>query len=112
MTSTYNTSTTYTLIDKGVPIYWLDGAKVADDYENFYDGTWDEEVTLKDESGNTVTATSSTRVWTGSNHNGTETDVERRQPFSGRDPECQSWKTESQRQQQWADRQRHRLATN
>ena len=34
-----NTSTTYTSIDKGVPIYWLDGAKVADDYENFYDGT-------------------------------------------------------------------------
>ena len=33
-----NTSTTYTSSDKGVPIYWLDGNKVVDDYEDFYDG--------------------------------------------------------------------------
>ena len=33
-----NTSTTYTSSDKGVPIYWLGGAKVADEYEDFYDG--------------------------------------------------------------------------
>ncbi len=25
----------------GVPIYWLNGTKVADDYGDFYDGTWD-----------------------------------------------------------------------
>ena len=67
-----NTSTTYTSNDNGVPIYWLDGAKVADDYENFYDGEWDEEATLKNESGTDVTATNSTRVWTGSDHDGTE----------------------------------------
>ena len=24
----------------GVPIYWLNGAKVADDYADFYDGSW------------------------------------------------------------------------
>ncbi len=32
-----NTGTTGT----GVPIYWLNGDKVADDYADFYDGNWD-----------------------------------------------------------------------
>ena len=44
-----NTATTYTYSDDdddtnddlGVPIYWLTGKKVADDYRDFYDGTWD-----------------------------------------------------------------------
>ena len=43
-----NTETTGT----GVPIYWLAGNKVADDYADFYDNSWDEEVNLTDESGN------------------------------------------------------------
>ena len=30
-----NTKTTYTMTDKGVPIYWLNGAKAADQYEDF-----------------------------------------------------------------------------
>ena len=67
-----NTSTTYTSSDSGLPIYWLDGNKAADDYEDFYDGDWDEENTLKDESGTTVTVTGNTTVWTGSDHDGTE----------------------------------------
>ena len=33
-----NTSTTYTSSNKGVPIYWLRGNRVADEYEDFYDG--------------------------------------------------------------------------
>ena len=33
-----NTDTRYTSSDKGVPIYWLGGNKVADNYEDFYDG--------------------------------------------------------------------------
>ena len=45
----------------GVPIYWLNGAKVADDYADFYDGDWDEEAVNKNELGengrNTATAT-------------------------------------------------------
>ena len=45
------TYTTYTSTDKGVPIYWLNGAKAADQYEDFYDGTWDDEVNDKNESG-------------------------------------------------------------
>ena len=46
-----NTSTTYTATDKGVPIYWLNGAKAADQYEDFYDGSWDDEANDKNESG-------------------------------------------------------------
>ena len=38
-----NTSTTWTNTNRGVPIYWLNGNKVADDYKDFYDGTWDDE---------------------------------------------------------------------
>ena len=38
-----NTSTTYTSSSRGHPIYWVNGAKVADDYEDFYDGGWDNE---------------------------------------------------------------------
>ena len=45
-----NTGTTGT----GVPIYWLNGAKVADDYADFYDGDWDEEATGARETGASV----------------------------------------------------------
>ncbi len=69
-----NTSTTYTTADTGVPIYWLNGAKAADDYEDFYDGSWDEEANDKNESGTNGpnTATQAGRPWTGCTHNGTE----------------------------------------
>ena len=63
-----NTSTT----GAGVPIYWLNGAKVADDYADFYDGSWDEEVTGRRETGVTVTIGSSWEIWTGSAQDGTE----------------------------------------
>ena len=61
-----NTDTT----GSGVPIYWLNGDKAADDYADFYDGSWDQEATMRTEAGASVSAPSS--VWTGSNHNGTE----------------------------------------
>ena len=68
-----NTSTTYTSTNKGVPIYWLGGTKVADDYEDFYDETWDDEANTLDESGSAVDiVTSGNRTFTGSAHNGTE----------------------------------------
>ena len=35
----------------GVPIYWLNGNKVADDYADFYDGSWDDEANDKNELG-------------------------------------------------------------
>ena len=64
-----NTGTTYTSSDKGVAIYWLNGNKVADDYEDFYDEDWDEEASMTNESG---TAESGVSAWTGSDHDGTE----------------------------------------
>ena len=60
-----NTSTTGT----GVPIYWLGGAKAADDYPDFYDGSWDS-AAVRNESGGTVGTTIS--YWTGSDPDGTE----------------------------------------
>ena len=65
-----NTFTTGT----GVPIYWLNGAKVADDYGDFYDGSWDDEVNDKDESGTDAHDTSqeANYPWTGCINDGTE----------------------------------------
>ena len=56
----------------GVPIYWLNGAKVADNYADFYDGTWDEEAQGRRETGAVVNLTSAWQIWTGSTHQGTE----------------------------------------
>ena len=69
-----NTATTYTADDKGVAIYWLGGNKVADEYEDFYDETWDDEVNSKDESGNnrSISGRPRLRPFTGSEHDGTE----------------------------------------
>ena len=57
-----------------MPIYWLSGAKAADDYEDFYDGDWDEEANDKNESGTDGPDTSqlANYPWTGCNHDGTE----------------------------------------
>ena len=55
-------------IGAGVPIHWLNGAKVADDYADFYDGSWDSSQ-FRTESGGT---THWDTVWTGSNSNGTK----------------------------------------
>ena len=60
-----NTHTTGT----GVPIYWLNGNKVADDYADFYDKSWDDETNPRNEKGS---AASGTSFWTGSNHDGTK----------------------------------------
>ena len=64
------TDTTFTAGDKGVPIYWLRGTKVADDYEDFYDGDWDDEANPTDSTAAVVTVT--TQPWTGSSNDGTE----------------------------------------
>ena len=36
----HNTATYWTDQDRGVPIYWLAGSPIADDYADFYDGLW------------------------------------------------------------------------
>ena len=57
----------------GVPIYWLNGNKAADNYPGLYDGTWDDEVNRKDENGNARSSTGSGNLsWTGSKDDGTE----------------------------------------
>ena len=63
-----NTGTTGT----GVPIYWLNGNKVADDYDDFYDGDWDEESTITRETGVSVNLNNTRKIWTGSAQDGTE----------------------------------------
>ena len=68
-----NTSTTHTSEDRGLPIYWLNGNKVADTYRDFYDGSWDDEANAKNESGTSRNLSgSNNEPWTGCNHNGTE----------------------------------------
>ncbi len=59
-----NTSTT----GAGEPIHWLNGDKVADNYADFYDGSWDS-YAKRNESGATMGAE---QIWTGSNDNGTK----------------------------------------
>ena len=71
-----NTATTYTANDKGVEIHWLGGNKVVDDYEDFYDGDWDDEANAKNESGNNRSISGiSNAVYTGSDHDGTESTI-------------------------------------
>ena len=62
-----NTGTTGT----GVPIYWLDGDRVADDYADFYDGSWDSR-SPTNETGASVTTTSTDGVITGCSAIGTD----------------------------------------
>ena len=61
-----NTATTGT----GVPIYWLNGARVADDYADFYDGSWDS-LAARNEAGYEQR---SYLIWTGSKADGTKKD--------------------------------------
>ena len=63
-----NTETTSS--DTDAPIYWLNGAKVADNYGDMYDETWDEEVNRRTAAGDL--STDSDIVWTGSEDDGTE----------------------------------------
>ena len=64
-----NASTRHSSADRGVPIYWLGGAKLADDYQDFYDGSWDDERNPKNQRGQ---GRSARWTWTGSDHQGTE----------------------------------------
>ena len=63
-----NTETNFTVSEKGVPIYWMNGAKVADHYEDLYDESWDDEANPTNRNGNVTTPG---YVWTGSTSAGT-----------------------------------------
>ena len=65
-----NTATTHTAADRGVPIYWLNGTKVADDYQDLYDGAWHDEANPTNRQGNVVSA--GVTIFTGSNDAGQE----------------------------------------
>ena len=70
-----NTVTTHTSTDQGVPIYWLNGPKAADQYQDFYDGSWDNRDPGRDEDGSEVDFDGNNaddRIWTGSKENGAE----------------------------------------
>ena len=63
--------------DTSAPIYYLNGAKVADDYAGLYDGSWDSDVP-RDESGSEIGVfdpyypnESTPSVWTGTGSDGT-----------------------------------------
>ena len=62
-----HTVTTSTAVPD-VPIYWVGGARVADDYGDFYDGTWGSNAP-RNEFGNTVAT--DIEVFTGSMSDGT-----------------------------------------
>ena len=65
-----HTFSTYTSNHKGVPIFWYKGAVVADDYEDFYDGSWQNENQPRDWHGDPVTDLDQ-EYWTGSDDDGT-----------------------------------------
>ena len=52
----------------GVPIYWFKGGKVADDYADFYDDSWDSNVG-RNQDGATLSG-QARHAWTGSRSNG------------------------------------------
>ena len=66
-----NTRSTHTSDDKGVPIYWLNGPRAANDYADFYDGSWDHRDPGRNQHGEEVNFTESARISTGSNSDGT-----------------------------------------
>ena len=46
-----NTGTQWTTSERGARVYWLDGPIAADDYGDFYDGTWQNEDESRTEAG-------------------------------------------------------------
>ena len=74
-------------------VYWLNGAKVADNYTGLYDGSWDSGADRR-ESGAELTGEA--RIWTGTNNNGTTADFLGKSGSGGRDVTL--WQVEPSRQ--------------
>ena len=56
----------------GVPIYWLNGSKVADDYGDFYDGSWSNATAARLEDGTQISQNRRDQpICTGTNNDGT-----------------------------------------
>ncbi|MCY4584075.1 MAG: hypothetical protein OXE50_14960, partial [Chloroflexi bacterium] len=60
--------------DTDAAIYWLNGAKAADNHADFWDGSWDSHA-ARTESGGTYNFVGQVEVWTGSNANGTRSNT-------------------------------------
>ena len=69
-----NTATTHTPSAPGLPIWWLNGPRAANDYADFYDGNWDHGDPAYNEDGTVELEGSpcdaSDAVWTGSSADG------------------------------------------
>ena len=76
-----HTGTTYTASALGVPIYWLGGAKVADNYMDFYDDSWDSHAGVSETGASHGNPT--TKIWTGTNSDGT---ANAQSPLGSSDP--------------------------
>ena len=57
------------LYDEGLPIYWVDGAKIANDYHDFADGSWASNAGT-DEKGNKLD--SKTTIWVATHRDETD----------------------------------------
>lgn len=58
----------------GIPIYSVNGAKVVNNYADFYDGSWAGEGSLADQDGNPIGSGTLVPTWTGSKDDGTKSD--------------------------------------
>ena len=87
-TETAPAGTAYTT-NEGVPIFWVNGAKVADDYADFYDGSWDSSpyTVWKTENGDQTITNFDKEVWTGSDADGTRHAT----AYAGADPVQYGW---------------------
>ena len=104
----FNTVTFHSNSTAGVPIYWLNGSKVADDYKDFYDGSWDDEANPKDESGNDGDSGINDNSVTGCDHDGTEASLGGSSQALGATGNVRVAGTERQPSQRRTDQQRSR----
>ncbi len=68
----------------GVPVYWVNGARVADDNDDFFDGSWTSKTSGRGADGRLLgRGASNQTLCTGSADNGTATNL----PLGGGDPD-------------------------
>ena len=63
-----NTETTYTAMEPGLPVFWLNGDKIANDYQTLYSSRWEQEEDGRTKDGIHI---ETGKVWTGSEQDGT-----------------------------------------
>ena len=76
-----NTATNPDEDGTGVPIWWLNGPRAANNYDDFYDDTWDHQDPGRNQAGGVVDFGDNDNVWTGTDKDGTA-----RRPLGGSEP--------------------------